>query len=137
MNINPRQYRYYDDVGQHLHTLDGKPLIGTSTATKVISKPLTWWASGLAVKALAPGWEKPLDKRKKWTVEEIEKHQASRKSGVEAIKHRILNSSDNEIVSLLDKAYRAHTETLKEAAEEGTDMHAELEGYVKLCIENY
>ncbi len=48
------KYKYYDEKGEHLHTLDDRPLIGTSTALKVLAKPLTWWASGLACAEL--GW---------------------------------------------------------------------------------
>ena len=48
----------------HLHLLDGKPLTGTSSVEDVLSKVLTWWASGLAVEKF--GWLNP----KKHTAEE-------------------------------------------------------------------
>src|SRR5437899_1811597 len=48
------RYRFHDKDGEHLHTLDGKPLIGTSTAIRVLNKPLTWWAAGMALTPL--GW---------------------------------------------------------------------------------
>ena len=35
----------------------------------------------------------------------------------------------------LDSAYKAHNEKKKDSAEAGTDMHAELEKYVKSCLD--
>ena len=46
--------KYRFEKEQHIHLLDERPLIGTTTALSVLNKPLTWWASGLAVEAL--GW---------------------------------------------------------------------------------
>jgi hypothetical protein len=46
----------------HLHLLDNKPLIGTTTAGKVLAKQgLPWWASACAVKTL--GWTDPKIKK--------------------------------------------------------------------------
>ena len=50
-SASPR-YRFIDENGKHLHTLDGIPLIGTSTAVQVLGKGgLTWWAAELAAVA--------------------------------------------------------------------------------------
>lgn len=125
-------YRYYDEEGQHLHELDGKPLLGTSTVVSVIPKPLTWWASGLAVSQL--GWIKPLDKRKKPTLEEIDRNEKARINNALDMLEKYSGMTPEEYCKLLDKAYRAHADTLESAADKGTDMHAALEGYVKACL---
>ena len=44
--------RYAFNEQDHIPALDGKPLMGTSTVVGVLSKPLTWWAAGEAVKKL-------------------------------------------------------------------------------------
>lgn len=124
-----------DDRGkpQHLHTLDGKPLIGTSTALKVLSKPLTWWASGLAVGKM--GWVKelkPYDKPKP-TKEQIEANKMERLASAEKALNSLSGLTPEQYLSALDKAYRAHAEKLDESAESGTNMHEELEKYVKSC----
>ena len=41
--------KYQFNEKEHIHTLDDKPLMGTSTVVGIIAKPLTYWASGLAV----------------------------------------------------------------------------------------
>ena len=38
--------RYKFDAKEHLHSLDSKPLVGTSTVMGIVAKPLTWWAAG-------------------------------------------------------------------------------------------
>jgi len=50
------RYRYIDTNKEHLHTLDDRPLYGTSTVCGIIGKDgaLAWWAAELAaVEALA------------------------------------------------------------------------------------
>jgi hypothetical protein len=116
-------YKFIDEPDengnpQHLHTLDGKPLIGTSTALKILSKPLTWWASGLACEKF--GWLNP-----KKSKEEERKENAIKY--FEDIKKLTIE----EYIQLLDKAYRAHAEKLDDSAEKGIDLHAELERFVK------
>jgi len=114
------RYKFFDEKGEHRHELDGKPLIGTSTVLSVLSKPLTWWASGLAVAEL--GWlnSKTNDQNKR--IENVRSH-------LEKIK----TLDEVEYLNLLDKAYKAHSVKLKTSAESGIDMHAELEKYVKWC----
>jgi len=109
-------YRF--DEKNHVHTLDGKPLIGTSTAVGIIAKPLTWWASGLAVGVF--GWMNP-----KTTPKEVALERAT--NALEAIK----GLGVEEYQGLLQKAYKAHSEKLETSAESGTDMHALLETFVK------
>lgn len=129
------RYKFFED--DHLHTLDGNPLIGTSTALKVLSKPLTWWASGLAVAEL--GWVKPLkpyDKPKP-TKEQIQARELERIEKALEVKLNIAEMTENEYLALLDKAYKAHSVKLDTSAQAGTDMHAELEKYVQYCIEGF
>lgn len=122
-------YRYFDEKGQHLHTFEGKPLIGASSPMKVIAKPLTWWAAGHAVKALGISDPKVITKikNKKASEEEVKAMYASVGVSLEKIK----NMSVEEFYKLLDTAYRAHDVSLDKSADEGTDLHAELERFVK------
>ncbi len=123
------RYKYTDTRGEHLHTLDGKPLIGTSRVGDVLAKPLTWWASGLAVQVFGCPDPKILTKikNKKATKEEIIKHQDAM-----ALALSIIQGYDvAQYAALIDKAYRAHQTTLKDKAVAGTDLHAECERFVK------
>ena len=114
--------RYSFDEKEHIHTLDNKPLTGTSSVMSIVGKPgLVWWSSGLAVAEL--GWTNP-----KFTT--IPK----RYEAAEVIKNLIGTQSIQEYVKLLDTAYAAHSKSLTKSANKGKDMHAELEAYVKECI---
>lgn len=118
------RYKYIDTNKEHLHTLNGKPLIGTSTATKIIAKPLTWWASGMAVEKF--GWLSP----NKFTPEEVQR-------ALDEGYSRVMGLTKGSYAELLAVAYRAHNEKKEKAADEGTDRHAALERYVKgRIIEN-
>lgn len=114
-------YKFIDEKKEHLHTLGGKPLIGTSTATKIISKPLTWWAAGMAMATL--GWKNGKTTSKEDRLKHAEKF-------FEELKGLTLE----EYVNRLDEGYAAHSKRLKETASDGVDLHAELEGYVKNCL---
>jgi len=115
--------RYHFDSKHHVHTLDGKPLIGTSRVGDVLAKPLTWWASGKACEVM--GWLNP-----KTTPPETCRQTAE--TALSAIK--MLNVMG--YMKLLDKAYRAHSVKLKDSAVVGTDMHETLENYSKFVIED-
>lgn len=110
------RYQYFDTKGEHLHTYAGKPLIGTSTVINVLSKPLTYWASGLACQKF--GWLNP----KKYSKEE-------RLNAISDFRSK--DFTDEEWLSLCDEAYHAHKTSLKDSAEAGTDLHAEAEKFVK------
>jgi hypothetical protein len=114
---------------EHIHTFEGKPLIGTSSVMDILSKPLTWWASGLACNTL--GWIKPLDTRKKNTPEELEKNDKERIESAIKFLELYKEMTPQEYCKLLDKAYRAHSSTLDKSAKKGTDLHKELEDFVK------
>lgn len=120
---------YSFDKEKHLHTLDDKPLTGTSTICKVIAKPLTWWASGKAVEML--GWTKPADWK---TLKTEEDKKADKEKRLMAVLPKLLEIRemfDYEYLALLDKAYRAHDSSLDKSATAGTDLHVELEAFVK------
>jgi hypothetical protein len=124
-------YRFINEKGEHLHELDGKPLIGTSTVVGVMAKPLTWWVADLAVKEL--GWVKKADPRKV-TRSEVEENEKERMGAAidQLDAYKMMFAPD--YIKLLDKAYRAHADSLTKSADKGTDMHGELEAYVKVCI---
>lgn len=115
--------KYQFNEKEHIHTLDDKPLMGTSTVVGIIAKPLTYWASGLAVGKL--GWLNP-----KLSTPE------ARKLSVETSLEQIRSMSPEDYQKLLDEAYKAHATKLKDSAEHGTDLHAELERYVKNQMAN-
>jgi len=124
-------YKYHDEKGQHLHELDSKPLIGTSTVIGVLAKTLTWWASGLACAEF--GWIKEADKRKNTEQEIIENGIARQKSALTMLE-KFSAMTPDEYVALTDKAYKAHSVKLDKAADKGTDMHELLENFVKECL---
>jgi hypothetical protein len=119
----------YRGKPKHLHTLDGKPLIGTSTVAGILSKGggLSWWASARAVEKL--GWIHAKDGDRFRSLEERMKVLRPK---FEAIKEM----TESEFLICLDEAYKAHSVKLETSAEAGTDMHAELEKYVKNCIKH-
>ena len=131
--MEQKKYRFLDEQGEHLHQLDGNPLYGTSTVVKVLSKPLTYWASGLAVKELS-GIEdcKVLTKIKNGKASNAEIEGVSIVVEEWLKEHKDISTKD--YIGLCQRAYSAHAQTLKDTAKDGTDMHAELEKYVKLMI---
>lgn len=115
-------YKFIDEGKQHLHMLDEKPLLGTSTVCNVLAKPLTWWASGMAVSVF--GWLNP----KNNPVEAL-------KSRASEVLEQIKGLDVEGYLELLKKAYGAHNEKKEISAEEGIDMHSLLEKYVRDCID--
>ena len=123
------RYKYTDVRGEHLHSLDGRPLIGTSRVGSVLSKPFAWYGSGKAVEAFGCPDAKVLTKIKnrKATAEEKQKHMDAMK-----LSHRALcTMSWEQFADLVDTAYRAHDTYKKARAPIGKDLHAELERFVK------
>lgn len=126
-------YRFFNKNDAHLHQLqvegEWKDLTGTTTIVDVLGKPLTWWASGKAVETM--GWLKPERDKKNW--KKI-LNQDERLKKAEEYLAAISEYGGIAYLALLDKAYKAHNENKKETAEAGTDMHAELEKYVRLVM---
>jgi hypothetical protein len=116
-----KKMNYKFDSKIHLHLLDGKPLTGTSSIGDVLAKPLTWWASGLACKEL--GWLNPKLSSKE-----------DRLSNAKAMLATFPTMTAESYLDLLDRAYKAHSVKLKDSAKSGTDLHAELERYVKYVM---
>jgi hypothetical protein len=120
------RYKYIDENGQHLHTLGGKPLFGTSSITGVLNKPgLVWWSSGKALELL--GWT-PTKTPKKKRLEQVQ-------GFVYGDGYRIFDEDnpdkDEKWLELLDKCYRNHKDSLDKSADKGIDLHAELERFIK------
>ena len=116
------KYRFLNKDGEHLHQLwienEWKNLTGTSSVVNVLAKPLTWWASGLACEKF--GWLNP-----KKNPQEIVRQ--ALQEGWERVKGLSLEAYEK----LLGEAYKAHSVNLKDSAEKGTDLHSELEHWVK------
>lgn len=133
--------RYTFDSKEHLHTLDGKPLTGTSTVMEIVAKPLTWWAAGEAVKTL--GWTpkteyvngKPRSLPKEKRIEVALDRWSEIKEHVENPSDMELDNSGEAWLYYLDKAYEAHSKSLQKSAGKGKDLHSLLEKYVKYSIE--
>jgi hypothetical protein len=122
-NGHAKANRYRFDAENHIHLLDDKPLMGTSTVVGALGKPLTYWAAGCALTPL--GWLN----RKKSTVNE--------RLDLAGEKLGMLRDLDREdYVRLLESCYHAHTKTLKDTADEGTNTHAQLAHYVQSCIDD-
>lgn len=122
-------YKYLDDKNQHLHTYEDRPLYGTSSVSDVLAKPLTWWASGLAVKMFGCPDPKVLTKIKNKLASEKEKEEFA--VSANAMLQEIKLMGVGEYMKLIDSAYRNHQTTLKDKEEEGTDLHAECERFIK------
>lgn len=114
---------YKFDKSKHLHLLNEKPLTGTSSIVSVLAKPLTWWASGLAVGTL--GWCNSKEFKEQDRIEKAT-----------PMLNKIKRMTVQEYIKTLDKAYRAHKDSLDKSASKGIDLHAELERFVKDKLSN-
>lgn len=124
--MSETRYRYLDENGQHMHTLDGKPLIGTSTvASEALPKPgLPWWAAEqAAIVCLEAGLCVP-------TIRE-EYEELCALIGYEK---RTAREKLQKKYPIFKKARYAHKQAKESAAQPGTDMHGLLEDYIKDCI---
>lgn len=104
---------YHFDSVQHVHTLDGSPLVGTSTVVKEVLPPfLAKWGAQCAVDYIRE--KAPL-------------------VGVPPI---LPTGTKIHPVhpDTLDEAVSAWTKVRGQKADDGTALHAALEEYVKLCI---
>lgn len=118
------RYKFIDEKGEHLHTLDDKPLLGTTTILKVISKELTWWASGMAVGEM--GWKNPKRNDDGTYIKdkaELVKRKEHCILNARGKLSQIIGMNDKEYFGLLETAYKAHNTKKEARAEEGTDLH--------------
>lgn len=111
------KYRFTETP--HAHWLDDKPLLGVTTVLGIISKELTWWASGMCASEF--GWVNPKHNKKEDVLIAAGK-------GWEKV---IRCQNYEEYTELLNKAYRAHNTKKEKRASEGTDTHAEVEKYIR------
>lgn len=125
-----QKYKFSEEAHLHQFNKDGewKPLTGTSSVVNVLAKVLTWWASGLAVGKL--GWLKKADPRKS-TKDQVAANAQERLKTAKFWQEKIAKMTPGEYLDRLDEAYKAHSVKLKTSAEAGTDLHAELERFVK------
>lgn len=114
---------YKFDAELHAHTFDGKPLIGTSRVGDVVAKNLTWWAAECAAVECLEAGVKITTIREEYLAACAS---PDKKKAIDALQKKY---------PVFKKARYAHNEKKKESAGKGTDMHAELEKYVKACIE--
>ena len=123
------RYKFLNEKGEHVHLLDGRPLVGTSRIGNVLAKPLAWYGSGKAVEVFGCPDPKVLTKikNKKATAQEID----DLTRGLEASLRRLNVMRLDEFQFLIDKAYRAHDTYMRTRAKGGTDMHAECEKWIK------
>lgn len=113
-------YKYTDEGKAHLHSFDGKPLLGTSTVVNVLAKNLTWWASELsAVECLERGEHIPTIR------EEYLEAKKKGKVGIDTLQKKY---------PIFKDARFAHFRDMNSKAKKGTDMHSTLENYVNKCL---
>src|ERR1035437_4766288 len=98
------QYKFINEKGEHRHELDGAPLIGTSSVSSVLSKPLTYWASGLACEKF--GWINKKDSDGKFRTEE------ERLESVYNFLSKVDIEDNRSWLKLCDEAYSAHAKKL-------------------------
>lgn len=150
--MSDSKYRFTDtEEKSHCHEFlkEGtwKPLLGTSTVLDVLSKPLTYWAVGLALAKL--GWVKismkpdeiPPHMRQQAEEMALEFKRAYsgyvsipreiRLAGLAGKLAEIQGMNVEEFLSLLDEAYVAHKTNLKVTAQGGKDLHALAEAWIK------
>lgn len=125
--MEQNKYRFINEGKQHLHQIfhedQWKNLTGTSGIPNVLAKPLTWWASGLAMGVM--GW---IPKKKKDGTWETKSNRISK---AEAKQLEIKNLTGEAYLNLLDEGYAAHSKTLDTSAKAGTDLHALAEAWIK------
>jgi len=110
---------YKFDNKEHLHLLDGRALTGTSSVGNVLAKNLTWWSAELsAVECLEAG-------------ERIPTIRAEYEEACNSVdKKKAIDELQNKY-PLFKKARFAHFAKKNDTAKAGTDLHTELEKWVK------
>lgn len=105
------RYRFIDTDDKHLHTLDGEPLVGTTTAIKNVMPPfLAKWGALCCVNNI----------RTRASYSEV--------NGV--VRYEVTDK-------LLEESINAWTKERKKKADTGKKLHSDLEEYVKFCIKNH
>lgn len=117
-------YKFNEE--KHVHTFEERPLTGTSSIGNVLAKNLTWWAAELAaIECLEAGIQIP-GIREEYT-EAAAKFGDKKKFAIDALQKKY---------PIFKKARFAHFNKKNDTAKAGTDLHAELERFVKDQIHN-
>ena len=120
------QYKFIENDKErklkHAHILDEVQLTGTTSVIDVLGKNLTWWAAEMAAVTCLETGEK-ID-----TIREEYLEACSQDNKKEAIDKLQIK------YPLFKKARFAHFEDKNTKADKGTDMHSELEFFIKTCI---
>ena len=106
-------YRF--DAKNHVHLFNDKPLYGVTSVLGEFKFIPLYYASGKAVETL--GWQNP-------------KYVKDRSQKAEDALKEIKDMDVDGFLGLLDEAYHAHSKHSKDAAQKGTDIHAEVEKVV-------
>ncbi len=124
-NKSPAAVRYAFDAVNHVHTLDGKPLMGTSTVVDALAKHLEYWsAEESAVECLEAGTD-PCTTIRAELADARKLQGKDKQKAVWAIEKKY---------PLFKIARRAHAKAKDKAADDGTSTHKALELYVCSCI---
>lgn len=109
------------DPIKHIYTLDGKRLYGITNVLNVIAKPaLITWAADEAVKIL--GWFN------------AKYDDGSGMGKLTKLFATVKKLTPEGYYALLTEGRNAHRKKKEKAGEAGTDVHAEIEKYIKLMI---
>jgi len=123
--------KYKFSKEDHVHKLideeNGNEILltGTTSVLDVLAKPLTWWASGLAVQKL--GWH-PRKVDDRYVAKDVRLNHTAGEF------KRIKGMSDEEYFNLLDEAYSAHNDSKNKSAKGGTELHQKVEDWVNAKI---
>lgn len=119
------RYKYIDEGRTHLHTLDGKPLVGGSTMKSIVGNKealFQWYADMAAVAGLALPVQ---DIRAEYEAVQAIKDWKEKAAAKKALDEKYPDYA---------KARRAAVTHRDEKADEGTFRHGELQAYINGCI---
>lgn len=123
------RYKFISEKRQHLHTLDDKPLKGTTTViSEVYPPPLAWWGARLALEPIG------------FTTDKIEPDEAKRLELASKGQNELIKAGGltvEEYYAWLTRLYRNHDEYKKSKGKEGVDMHAQIEAYINTCLKDH
>lgn len=121
------RYKFINEGRKHLHTLDGKPLVGATTAKSIIGgkdQLMQWYADMAAISGLSLPQQDIKD--------EYEKVQAISDWKEKAKAKRELDKNYPDYAT----ARRAAILSRDKSAKTGTTRHSTLEDYVNYCLES-
>ena len=122
----PNRYLYIDEGRKHLHTLDGKPLLGSTTVKGIIGKGdalSQWYADNAAVAGLAFPVQ---DIKQEYDVAQKLQDKVERAKAKKALDEKYPNYAI---------ARKAAVTSRDASATIGTERHGELEEYIRSCLE--